>query len=293
MAKKKLPSQLPRYSDLIRPTFKALQELGGSGRNNEILNQIIDDMKYPDTTVTYPHKGSDTKSELSYQADWARTYLRKYGIIENSDRGVWTIKPSYTDISPEQLDVKKNLQMVRDSRTSEESEKNSINPADNDQTNDYAEFPEEDKPWRDRLAAILKSMDPYAFERLAQRLLRECGFTEVKVTKKSGDGGIDETGKLRINGAFSFNVAFQCKRYSGSVGAPDIRNFRGSLPKGIEKGVFITTGTFSMQARASDPGKTQIDLIDGEELISRIAELGIGVKPITTYEIDEDYFGKV
>ena len=94
MAKKKLPSQLPRYSDLIRPTFKALQELGGSGRNNEILNQIIDDMKYPDTTVTYPHKGSDTKSELSYQADWARTYLRKYGIIENSDRGVWTIKPS-------------------------------------------------------------------------------------------------------------------------------------------------------------------------------------------------------
>ena len=130
---------------------------------------------------------------------------------------------------------------------------------------------------------------------MAQRLLRECGFTQVEVTKKSGDGGIDGTGKLKINGIFSFNVAFQCKRYSGQVGASEIRDFRGSLTTDIEKGVMITTGTFSKAAReeASNPGKQQIDLIDGEDFISKIAEYGIGVKPVTIYEIDEDFYNNI
>ncbi len=138
-------------------------------------------------------------------------------------------------------------------------------------------------------------MDPYGFERLTQRLLRECGFVQVEVTKKSGDGGIDGTGKLKINGIFSFNVAFQCKRYRGQVGAPEIRNFRGSLTTDIEKGIFITTGTFSKQAKeeASNPGKQQIDLIDGEEFINKIAEYGIGVREVKTYEIDEEFFHKI
>ena len=142
---------------------------------------------------------------------------------------------------------------------------------------------------------VLQNMDPYGFERLSQRLLRECGFTQVEVTKKSGDGGIDGTGKLRINGIFSFNVAFQCKRYKGMVGAGEIRDFRGSLTTDIEKGVMITTGSFSKAAReeASNPGKQQIDLIDGEEFMSKIAEYGIGVKPVTTYEIDEEFFKKI
>lgn len=138
-------------------------------------------------------------------------------------------------------------------------------------------------------------MDPYGFERLAQRVLRECGFTQVEVTKKSGDGGIDGTGKLKINGIFSFNVAFQCKRYKGAVGAGDIRDFRGSLTTDIEKGVFITTGSFTKAAKeeASNPGKQQIDLIDGEEFINKIAKYGIGVREVITYEIDEDFFLKI
>ena len=138
-------------------------------------------------------------------------------------------------------------------------------------------------------------MDPYGFERLAQRVLRECGFSQVEVTKKSGDGGIDGTGKLKINGIFSFNVAFQCKRYSGLVGAPAIRDFRGSLTTNIEKGVLITTGSFSKAAReeAASPGKQQIDLVDGEDFINMIAEYGIGVKEVKTYEIDENFFKKI
>lgn len=157
------------------------------------------------------------------------------------------------------------------------------------------EVPEEVRPWRVKLHKVLTEMNPYAFERLTQRLLRECGFDDVKVTKKSGDGGIDGTGKLKINGIISFNIAFQFKRYQGTVGAPDIRDFRGSLTTNIEKGVFITTGLFSKQAieEASNPGKQQIDLIDGEEFITKLAEFGIGVKEIKDYEIDEDYFQKI
>lgn len=135
-------------------------------------------------------------------------------------------------------------------------------------------------------------MNPFAFERLAQRVLRESGFYEVEVTKKTGDGGIDGYGRVKINGMFSFKVAFQCKRYSGSVPSSDIRDFRGSLTTDIEKALFITTGSFSKSAQdeAMTPGKIQIDLIDGEDLINRLAEFKIGLTPVTEYEIDEKYF---
>ena len=300
MSRQKIDKRIPRYSELIQPTFAALKALGGSGKNDEILDQIISDMHIPDEVADISHKGNPNKTELSYQADWARTYLRKYGVIENSARAVWSICPDYINV--EKLDeheivaaiTKENAQKRAD--TPEQSSQNSNDdPEDDDPTNDETEFPDELKPWREKLAKILQEMDPFGFERLTQRVLRECGFTQVEVTKKTGDGGIDGTGKLRINGIFSFIVAFQCKRYKGAVGAPEIRDFRGSLTTDIEKGVMITTGTFTKAAKeeASNPGKQQIDLIDGEEFISKIAEFGIGVKPVTTYEVDEEYFKKI
>ena len=289
--KNKIDKRIPRYSDLIMPTFTALKELGGSGKNSEILEQIIKDLEISDEVADIQHNGKVGKSELSYQADWARTYLRKFGIIENSARGVWSILPDY--VSAENLDVQEIIDTIRKSII--EKSKADIAPENDDPVDDYVEFPDESKPWRLHLASVLQNMDPYGFERLSQRVLRECGFTQVEVTKKSGDGGIDGTGKLRINGIFSFNVAFQCKRYKGMVGAGEIRDFRGSLTTDIEKGVMITTGSFSKAAveEASNPGKKQIDLIDGEEFMNKIAEYGIGVKPIITYEIDEDFFNKI
>lgn len=295
----RIDTRVPRYTQLIVPTFEALKTLGGSGNNDEILNQIIIDLKIPDEVADIQHKGRTNKSELSYQADWARTYLRIYGIIENSARSVWSIKPDYVSVT--NLDAKKIVDTVTLESRKKRTNKNgkSLNfidkPEDDDPTNDYAEYPDELKPWREQLGDILQNMDPYGFERLAQRVLRECGFTQVEVTKKSGDGGIDGTGKLKINGIFSFNVAFQCKRYSGLVGAPAIRDFRGSLTTNIEKGVLITTGTFSKAAReeAASPGKQQIDLVDGEDFINMIAEYGIGVKEVKTYEIDESFFQKI
>ena len=153
----------------------------------------------------------------------------------------------------------------------------------------------EKKNWHDQISDILQNMNPFAFEKLSQRLLRECGFTDVQVTKKSGDGGIDGTGKLKIKGIFSFNVAFQCKRYKNQVGAPEIRDFRGSLGTNIEKGVLITTSSFSRAAKeeASSEGKRLIDLMDGEELINKLAEYGIGLKEVKSYEIDEDFFNSL
>lgn len=289
--KNKIDKRIPRYGDLIMPTFTALKELGGSGKNSEILEQIIKDLEISDEVADIQHNGRVGKSELSYQADWARTYLRKFGIIENSARGVWSILPDY--VSAENLDAQEIIDTIRKSII--EKSKADIAPENDDPVDDYVEFPDESKPWRLHLASVLQNMDPYGFERLSQRVLRECGFTQVEVTKKSGDGGIDGTGKLRINGIFSFNVAFQCKRYKGMVGAGEIRDFRGSLTTDIEKGVMITTGSFSKAAveEASNPGKKQIDLIDGEEFMNKIAEYGIGVKPIITYEIDEDFFNKI
>lgn len=297
----KIDPRVPRYSGLITPTFNALKKLGGSGSNEEILNQIITDLSISDEVADISHQGNTNMSELQYQLAWSRTYMKNYGVIENSSRSVWAIKPDYMGV--ETLDdkaiistvVKQGIARRKEHAPSTTEQPEEEKPEDDFPENDEVEYPDEAKPWRVRLSEILQNMDPYGFERLSQRVLRECGFTQVEVTKKSGDGGIDGTGKLKINGIFSFNVAFQCKRYSGLVGAGAIRDFRGSLTTDIEKGVLITTGSFSKAAKeeASNPGKQQIDLIDGEEFINKIAEYGIGVKEIKTYEIDEDFFRKI
>ena len=259
------------------------------------------DLNLSDEVLDEPHLGSLNQSEVEYQLAWARTYLKNYGIIVNSARSVWSITSEYASeltVSAKEIvafTVQKNAKKREMAKSNDKLDGKTDKPEDDIDSNDDVEFPDEVKPWRQQLANVLQNMDPYGFERLSQRLLRECGFTQVSVTKKSGDGGIDGTGKLKINGIVSFNVAFQCKRYKGLVSSGDIRDFRGSLTTDIEKGIFITTGSFSKAAKdeATTPGKKQIDLIDGEEFISKLAEYSIGVKEVKTYEIDEDFFAKI
>ena len=278
---------IPGYQELIECTFKALKELGGSGKNTEINDKVAQMMQLSEAVLNVPHLNSSSMSEVNYRCAWTRTLLKNYGAIENSARSVWAIRPAFFSV---------------DSVNGEYILKNCRKPAqtidgstDTQVENAGIEVPEEVRSWRKTLQEVIQNMDPYGFERLTQRLLRECGFTQVEVTKKSGDGGIDGTGKLRINGVFSFNIAFQCKRYHGVVGSGEVRDFRGSLTTNIEKGVFITTGSFSKSAveEASAPGKQQIDLIDGEEFITKLAEFGIGVREVKDYEIDEDFFAKI
>lgn len=286
----------PTYRELIIPTFDALKMLGGSGTNDEIYSKVISIMKLSDEAVDEPHLGSTNQSELQYQLAWARTYLKNYGIIINSSRCVWSITSEFTNEN--KLNVSEIIAFTinKNQRRREEAKKfEGVQPEDNDESNDNIEFPDEIKPWKRKLSDTLQNMNPYAFERLSQRLLRECGFCQVNVTKKSNDGGIDGTGKFKLNGILSFNVAFQCKRYKGAVGVSEIRDFRGSLKSDIEKGIFITTGTFTKAAKdeASDQGKMQIDLIDGEEFINKLVEYELGVKEIRDYIIDEEFFEKI
>ena len=151
--------------------------------------------------------------------------------------------------------------------------------------------------WQQQLHRILLSLDPSAFERLVQRLLQESGFIQVQVTGKSGDGGIDGVGISRINGFLSFHVLFQCKRYQGSVTASQIRDFRGAMQGRTDKGLIITTGTFTRDAvkEATRDGAPPIDLIDGEQLVQRLKELGLGVKitMIESVEVNPDWFSKI
>lgn len=280
---------IPNYATLIEATFSALKMLGGSGKNDEINSKVAEILELSNEVQDIPHLNSSSLSEVNYRCAWARTILKNYGALENSARSVWTIKPEFTGIDSVDGAIVEKFRNIKSEKTQK------FNTAEEKMEEQGVDVPEEVKPWRKHLYEVLINMDPYGFERLTQRVLRECGFTNVVVTKKSGDGGIDGTGKLKINGIFSFNIAFQCKRYQGSVGAGDIRDFRGSLTTDIEKGVFITTGSFSKPAieEASNPGKQQIDLIDGEEFITKLAEFGIGVKEVKDYEIDEQFFAKI
>lgn len=271
----------PNYPHFFKPSLQALDELDGSGTNKEIYDKIISIEKLPTAVIEEMH--TDTMSELEYRLMWARTYLKNYGAILNSKQGVWALTAKGKELlKNDQVDIKAIVEFT--------TKKHNVTKNDNDDIPD-----EEKKSWREQVTDILQNLDPYAFERLAQRLLRECGFTDVKVTKKSGDGGIDGTGKLLLQGIFSFYVAFQCKRYKGKVGASEVRDFRGSLGTNVEKGVLITTGAFTKEAKeeASSEGKRMIDLMDGEELIDKLAEYGIGLNEVKSYEIDEDFFNSL
>jgi restriction system protein len=152
--------------------------------------------------------------------------------------------------------------------------------------------------WRANLHLILtKELAPDAFERLAQRLLRESGFVQVEVTGRTGDGGIDGKGRARIHGCMSFHVIFQCKKYQGSVPAGAIRDFRGAMVDRADKGLFITTGTFSPAAitAATRDGAPPIDPVDGDQLAEKLKELWLGLKKemAERVSIDRDWFQNV
>ena len=281
-------SPVPTFDAMLIPTVKALQTLGGSGTIEEIYEQVIQLLNLSDQILEIMH-GNTSQSEVEYRLAWSRTYLKKYGLLENSARGVWSL--TSTTINPDDLDPREVVKFVR--------EVDKKNKASIDLPNQSTETTEnlDEGTWHQQLHEILLSLDPSAFERLTQRLLRESGFIQVQVTGKSGDGGIDGVGIARINGFLSFHVLFQCKRYQGSVTASQIRDFRGAMQGRTDKGLMITTGTFTRDAikEATRDGAPPIDLIDGEQLVQRLKELGLGVKInlIESVDVDAEWFTKI
>jgi len=261
---------VPTFDRLMTPIIQALKQLGGSGTIEEINTKATEVANLTDEQLEVSHdpeKGSQT--EVEYRLAWARTYLKKYDVLENSSRGVWALTPK-----GRQLD-RIDPQEVRKYVQSQQKRAKAAVPDDEE-----LEEADVETVWRDELLATLLKMNPSAFERLIQRLLRESGFIQVEVTGQSGDGGIDGKGIMRLGGLLSFHVIFQCKRYQGSVSVSQVRDFRGAMVGRADKGLLITTGNFTKDAvrEATRDGAPAIDLIDGDLLVDKLKELNLGVK---------------
>ena len=272
---------------LMNPVLAALQALGGSGSVEEIDEKVIEIERMPEEVVNELHDPErSAQTEIAYQLAWVRTYLKNFGLLENSTRGVWALTSK--GHATKSVDPKEVERFIHSRRRSPQA------VSRDDRRNDSEELePLEtpDEAWKQQLHKILtQALSPDGFERLVQRLLRESGFSQVEVTGRTGDGGIDGKGIARINGLMSFHVFFQCKRYKGTVGAADIRDFRGAMVGRGDKGLFITTGTFSPAAvkEGIREGAPPIDLVDGVELADRLKALRLGVAVQVREEVDVD-----
>lgn len=282
---KPFTDRVPTYDELNWPALQAFKSLGGSASIAEHLAQVVQEQQVPDEISVIPH-GKTGRSELEYRLAWARTALRRCGYLENSARGVWSLTESGESASPDNL--KQKIAALRSQDHQRYLERS--------QDSDSQAVREEEQDWKDQLLEIVRKMNPDAFERLSKRLLRESGFIKVGVTGKSGDGGIDGTGILQLS-LMSFHVLFQCKRYQGSVGPSAIRDFRGAMMGRTDKGLFITTGTFTADARkeATRDGAPPIDLIDGVSLCEKLKELrlGVDIQLVEEVRIKPDWFALI
>ncbi len=279
-------AQFVRY---LGPLLDALRELGGSAKSDEAIDRVALDLKLPDEILnaTLSSGGSRFRNQVA----WARFHLAREGLIDSSKRGVWSLteKGFRTKLTPEQgrdlfLKWVKIFQAQRKQKNRNQPIAEQVAESSGSTFKDY----------REEVLDVLLGLAPAGFERLSQRLLREAGFTQVVVTGQSGDGGIDGFGILQVNPLVSFKVLFQCKRYTKSVAPSQVRDFRGAMSGRADKGIFITTGTFTAEAKreATRDGAPPIELIDGEKLIDMLEKLELGLKAVVTYEVEHSFFNE-
>ena len=285
---------VPSRLDLLNLILTTLHELGGSAFRSELQNKVIENMGVPPAVLRVP-ADLGNKAKAEDKVGFAMTRLKRLGLVDNAERGVWSLTAKGREtqhVDPEEA--------VRSARQQDRVRKQAKS-AEADLTENVENSAEDSADgttsWRENLLDTLQNIPPDAFERLCQRLLRESGFIEVEVTGKSSDGGIDGHGIIRLAGLISFPVLFQCKRYSGSVGASVVRDFRGAMVGRAEKGLILTTGRFTIEAQreATRDGATPIDLIDGELLMDKMKELKLGVsaKMVEVVEVDKDWFASI
>ena len=277
----------PKFIRFFVPTIDVLKELGGSGTASEVIDRVIEKLEIPEQEQQETVKSG--ASRVRNQAQWARLYLVRTGYLDSSKRGVWSLTEKGLKSETVEMDImrifKSAQKLFSEERNIKEQEK-----ADISETGTGEEEIETD--YKAELLDMLKNLPPNGFERICQRLLRESGFQQVTVTGKSGDGGIDGNGVLELNPFVSFNVLFQCKRYQGAVSASQIRDFRGAMMGRADKGIIITTGTFTIEAKkeARRDGVPPIELVDGEKLVDMFEHLELGLVSRNTYDIDSSFF---
>ncbi|MCL2076147.1 MAG: restriction endonuclease [Betaproteobacteria bacterium] len=285
---------IPNREQLMISTLKALETLGGSGSIEEIANTVIQALNLPESITSQLHNPEKSScTEVEYRLYWARTYLKNYGWLDNSERGVWALTPKYQ--LGQKIDIDSIVQSVRSKSSSRTKKKQTNQSVEEDILPSFAE--EIEAGWKKTLHQKLLQMKPDAFERLAKRFLRESGFVQMEVTGCSGDGGIDGKGIIKLQNVLSYHVVLQCKRYKESVGAGAIRDFRGAMIGRADKGLFITTSTFTRDAirEATRDGASPIDLIDGERLMEMLKQLrlGVHVRMVEEVGVDDAWFESI
>jgi restriction system protein len=286
---------LPSVQDLMWPTLEALGALGGSGRTEEINGEVMRQQGYSEDQLAIRRPKNERQSMIEYRLAWSRTKLKEIGAIKNSAWGVWAVTDDARNWSETELEQHRQsrgsgyitLQQNRNILTDASGVDDGLIEADDSGTE-----------WKERLLDRLLEMQPDAFERLAQRLLREAGFRNVEVTGRPGDGGIDGVGVFQLS-LVPFHIFFQCKRYRGTVPPSEVRNFRGAMSGRGEKGLLITTGSFTKSARdeAARDGAPPVELVDADALCDLLKQYSLGVRTETrTIEdvfIVEDFFDQL
>lgn len=277
----------PQFTQYFGPVLAALKELGGSGRPAEVKDIIADKLNVSDAEQEDLTKSGVPR--FSNQIDWARFYLARAGFIDSSVRGVWSLTEKGRQVDA--LDRKRAVAIFKQVREEMSTEQAETAPATKATSETESGIPESED-YRMDLMTVLQSLPAPGFERLCQRLLRESGFERVTVTGRTGDGGIDGIGVLQMTPFVSFKVLFQCKRYIGTVSASQVRDFRGAMMGRADKGIIMTTGSFSRDAKseAVRDGVVPIELVDGEKLVDLFESLELGLKPKKAFDVDYDFF---
>lgn len=275
-----------QFAQYINPLLAVLRALGGSARAAEARAAVADLMKVEDSVLE--ERLSSGQSRFDNQVGWARYYLVRAGYVDATRRGVWALTEKGR--GTERLTDTQIGDLVRS--VIAEWGRSSGDVALEPDATDERPPDEVQVDYRAQLLTILQDLPAAGFERLCQRLLREAGFEQVSVTGRSGDGGIDGIGILQLNPFVSFKVLFQCKRYTGGVGPGMVRDFRGAMMGRADKGLILTTGTFSADARreAARDGVPPIELVDGQALVELFEKLELGLRPRTTFDVNDGFF---
>lgn len=290
----KIQNKGPEFIRFFAPLLSAIKELGGSATRPEATNLTIRKSKISESDLEATLKHGE--SRIGNQVNWARFYLAKAGYISSARRGVWELTEAGFNAAETGIDTYEAYKLAQRLISSESSDTES-KPQEIANKSDEASPEEVIDRYSDHKETILRilgEIPPDGFERVCQYLLRASGFREVRVTGRSGDGGIDGEGILQVNHFVSMKVLFQSKRYKGSVSSPQVRDFRGAMQGRAEKGIIITTGAFTRDAvaEAQRDGAPPIELVDGEKLVELFETLEIGLKPKTTYDVDFSFFEK-
>lgn len=288
MTDKRKKSTQAEFTKWFGPLLNALRELGGSGRPKEVVEEIAKAEKIKDSQREEVMKSGILR--FDNQVAWARQYLVWEGLLDNSQKGVWTLSSKGQETFLTQDDARtiflKWVEIHQKAKKHKSSKDKIV------QTQEQEEPEELDNEITPTLLEVLQSVSPIGFEHVCKRLLREHGFENVYVTQASHDGGIDGYGTLELNPFVSMKVLFQCKRYKGTVSRAQIGDFRNAMIGRADKGIILTTGTFSEDAKreASRDGAPPIELIDGKKLVELFEKAELGVKPKIVYEVDYNFF---